>query len=369
MGVDYTRLYCDSMDIREATRSYEAWLARHTRVVAADLRLKHERMAGSALLFLRGTFYRWAQQWSEACPELAGAPRVLAVGDLHVENFGTWRDAEGRLVWGINDVDEAWRLPYTNDLTRLATSALLAIRARRLALSPREACDAILEGYRRALELGGRPFVLEERHAWLRALALGELRDPEKFWDHLDALPTARGAIPMGALRAALPDRGLAVRVVSRPAGVGSLGRPRFVALAAFHGARIAREAKALVPSAMAWATGRARVPNLCAAILQRAVRDPDPFFAVRGGWIVRRLSPHCSRIDLTDLSRERDEWRLLRAMGLETGNVHLGSRAPIAADLRRRRGRWLEEAAHAMAQLVEKEWRVCARIDGKVGR
>jgi len=36
---------------------------------------------------------------------------VLAVGDLHVENFGTWRDAEGRLIWGVNDFDEAWRLP------------------------------------------------------------------------------------------------------------------------------------------------------------------------------------------------------------------------------------------------------------------
>ena len=48
---------------------------------------------------------------------------MLAVGDLHVENFGTWRDADGRLCWGINDFDEADRLPYTNDLVRLAASA------------------------------------------------------------------------------------------------------------------------------------------------------------------------------------------------------------------------------------------------------
>ena len=354
------------MDIGEATRSYESWLASHTRIVAADLRLKHERMAESAFLFLRGTFYRWAQQWPGACPDLAGAPGVLAVGDLHIENFGTWRDAEGRLVWGINDVDEAWRLPYTNDLTRLATSALLAIKAGRLALTPREACEAILEGYRRALELRGRPFVLEDRYRWLREIALSDLRDPRKFWERLDALPTARGLTPIGVLRAALPDRRLSVRVVPRTAGVGSLGRPRFVALAISHGARIAREAKALVPSAMAWATGRTGARNLCAVVLRCAVRDPDPFFTVRNGWIVRRLSPDCSRIELRDLSRERDEWRLLRAMGLETANVHLGSGAPIAADLRRRRGRWLEEAALTMARLVEKDWRVCARIGMK---
>src|SRR5262249_20118319 len=46
---------------------------------------------------------------------------------LHVENYGSSRDAEGRLVWGINDFDEAGPPPYTNDLVRLATSAWLAI--------------------------------------------------------------------------------------------------------------------------------------------------------------------------------------------------------------------------------------------------
>ena len=38
------------------------------------------------------------------------------VGDLHVENYGTWRDAEGRLVCGNNDFDETCPLPYTNDV-------------------------------------------------------------------------------------------------------------------------------------------------------------------------------------------------------------------------------------------------------------
>ena len=38
----------------------------------------------------------------------------LSVGDLHVENFGTWRDSEGRLIWGINDFDEALRVKTLN---------------------------------------------------------------------------------------------------------------------------------------------------------------------------------------------------------------------------------------------------------------
>ena len=39
------------------------------------------------------------------------APKVLAVGDIHIENYGSWRDAEGRVVWGVNDFDEAAKCP------------------------------------------------------------------------------------------------------------------------------------------------------------------------------------------------------------------------------------------------------------------
>jgi len=91
-------------------------------VVEADLRLKHRDMAGSLFAFLRATFYRWSQLWKEVCPDLTDAPRLLAVGDLHVENFRTWRDAEGRLVWGVNDFDEVAEMPYAVDLVRLVTA-------------------------------------------------------------------------------------------------------------------------------------------------------------------------------------------------------------------------------------------------------
>src|SRR6202040_1164104 len=96
------------------------------------LELKHKRMAEGPFPFLRATFYRWAQLWPELCPRLAATPRGLGVGDLHVENFGTWRDSEGRLIWGVNDFDEACSLPYANDLVRLAVSAQLAIAANEL---------------------------------------------------------------------------------------------------------------------------------------------------------------------------------------------------------------------------------------------
>src|SRR5882762_5781868 len=106
------------MDIVGATRSYERWLATRATIVKADLGAKHAAMAEAPFPLLRATFYRWMQLWQEHAGNLDAAPKVLAVGDLHVENFGTWRDAEGRLIWGINDFDEAHPLPFTIDLVR-----------------------------------------------------------------------------------------------------------------------------------------------------------------------------------------------------------------------------------------------------------
>src|ERR1700704_2230121 len=96
-----------SMSFCAANRAYEAWLKAQCDVVESDLRYKHKRMRKSPFIFLRATFFRWAQQIERVCPDLTTAPRVLSVGDIHIENFGTWRDREGRLVWGINDFDEA----------------------------------------------------------------------------------------------------------------------------------------------------------------------------------------------------------------------------------------------------------------------
>src|SRR2546425_10882263 len=102
-------------------------------------------MSEGPFTLLRATFYRWAQIWPAHAKDLAKAPKVLAVGDLHVENFGTWRDGEGRLIWGINDFDETYPLPFASDLVRLATSAHLAIEEGHLSVRTRDSCDAIVD--------------------------------------------------------------------------------------------------------------------------------------------------------------------------------------------------------------------------------
>jgi hypothetical protein len=354
------------MNIVKATKKFEDWLRLHIRIVEPDLRFKHEQMAAALFPFFRATFYRWVQVWPEVCAELDRVTHLLSVGDLHVENFGTWRDTDGRLVWGVNDFDEACLFPYTMDLVRLATSALLATREEHLTMKAKESAAAILAGYERGMEEGGRPFVLGESHEWLRAIAESKLRDPVVFWQKMDRLPTVKGEIPESAREAIehlLPERGMRYRLARRVAGLGSLGHLRLVAIAEWKGGRVAREAKALTPSASHWLNPkRAPAEILYAAILRRAVRCPDPHVQMRGHWIVRRLSPHCSRIELDALGTSRGEMRLLEAMGRETANVHVGTeekRRAILKDLRGRKGNWLAGAAQAMADAMEKDWRV----------
>ena len=343
------------MNIRKATEKYEFWLARHLKIIEPDLQFKHEQMRTAPFPFMRATYYRWAQTWGEVCGDVARAPRVLAVGDLHAENFGTWRDIEGRLIWGINDFDEVWRLPYTNDLIRLATSALMA----EMTCDQKTGIGAILSGYREALEAGGRPFVLAEHHPALRLMATARLHDPEAYWAKLHALEESREPGPATANKAfdhMMPERGMRWREAHRVAGLGSLGRQRFVALAEWRGGSVAREAKALAPSACLWAEkGKGTAPILYQEMLDCAVRCRDPFVRLQKRWIVRRLAPDCSRIELSSLPKERDEIRLLHAMGWETANVHLGTgkAKTLLADLKKRRAGWLLTAAQDMQKAV----------------
>src|SRR5262249_6717461 len=146
---------------------------------------KHEKMSDGAFAFLRGTYWRWAETILDVCPEVANAPETLAVGDIHLENFGTWRDDDGRLVWGVNDFDEAADMPYALDVVRLAASAILGRPAR--TITSKDICASILQGYEEGLE-NPRPFVLDDEHGWLRVLVVVPEAERRKFWDKIGKL-------------------------------------------------------------------------------------------------------------------------------------------------------------------------------------
>jgi len=314
--------------------------------------------------FLRATYYRWAQIWPEVCPELAKDTTVLAVGDLHVENFGTWRDVDGRLVWGINDFDETHMLPFSNDLVRLAVSAWLAVESGELSIAPGTACAAILEGYRACLRAGGRPLVLVDSSSPLRTMARDRLNQPERLWKKLHSHPPERRPVPKDALCAIkllLPDSDITLQFLHRVAGLGSLGKERFTGIGTWLGGQIAREAKALTASACDWAEGKNGGGKIrYDKILRRSVRCRDPLVQVHGKWLVRRLSPDCFRIPLSHLPKKRNERDLLYSMGWETANIHLGSASTkkLAKQLKQKPADWLQRATAAMSKATTRDWK-----------
>jgi hypothetical protein len=120
-------------------------------------------MRASRVGFLRAMFHRWAEMGPEACPAVAQAPRVVAVGALHGEDFGTRRDIEGRLAWQIND--------------------------------------------------------FAEEHGWVRRLAPCEFREPAYFRRRLRAMRAVTPALPAGApsaLDRVMPGKGLRSQIEQR---------------------------------------------------------------------------------------------------------------------------------------------------------
>jgi Uncharacterized protein conserved in bacteria (DUF2252) len=349
------------MSFRNDNAAFEAWLKKQCDVVARDVDYKHHRMKKSAFIFLRATYFRWARKIPALCPELMDAPQVLAVGDLHLENFGTWRDADGRLVWGVNDFDEAAIMPYPLDLVRLAASIRLAPK---LDVSNQATTEALLGGYREGLDQP-QPALLSEGETWLRPYAERPDYKPAKFWKEVAEYPKAKPPPKIaGRLIASLPKDVERVRLCSRVAGGGSLGRPRYVAVAFWRGGHVLREAKALVPSAWTWAHGgRSRASHFL-DIANGRYRAPDPFLDVHDKFIFRRLAADSRKIELGASAGAKLKAELFRAMAFDLASIHAAGSpgaAALRADLKKRPRGWLNKAAKAAAAAVERdyeEWR-----------
>lgn len=147
-------------------------------------RTKFRKMAADPFAFYRGSacvFYadvagqedRWADERTS---------RVWIQGDLHAENFGTYMDGAGVLIFDVNDFDEAYVGHFTWDLKRFAAS--VALLCWQKALSDEEIAGLI--------ETFVRAYVEQVRH-------FTEVDDDASFSLNLD---TARGAV-LSALQSA----------------------------------------------------------------------------------------------------------------------------------------------------------------------
>lgn len=351
--------------IRASALQYEDWLREQLDgdVVAKDVAKKHEKMRENTFVFLRATYWRWSEIILDVCPDLADAAQVLGVGDIHLENFGTWRDVDGRLAWGVNDFDEAAMMPYVLDLVRLAASAILGRGRRRV--TDEEICSAILQGYRQGLE-APKAVVLDRELQWLRELVVVPEAKRKKFWKNMAAAKSKRAPVRYrNAIAEAMPQPRLSITTAPRQAGTGSLGRPRWVGSAEWRGAPVLREAKALVISAWSRARGNNDRTIRCCEIANGRFRPVDPWYRITNGVAVRRLSPNNRKIEVGDGSSTLFGRDMLQMMGFELANVHLGTgrrQDAIKVDLDKRKRGWLtanaRKAVFATTQ-EHKDWLV----------
>jgi uncharacterized protein (DUF2252 family) len=121
-------------------------------LVEADplaFRGKFRTMSADPHAFYRGTaclFYADVTGQDDPYAD-ARSGRIWVHGDLHVENFGTYLNSDGRLVFDINDFDEAYVGRFTWDLQRFAAS--LALMGWQKAL-PEEDVSRLIGRYLRA---------------------------------------------------------------------------------------------------------------------------------------------------------------------------------------------------------------------------
>jgi len=365
-------------NIVQSTLGYETWLRGHITVRETDLEQKHQFMADDIFMFFRATFYRWCERWYAACPSLANAEQLYAVGDLHIQNFGSWRDGHARLIWGVNDYDEVATMSFAVDLVRLIMSAELASEETPACdLTLTEICECVREGYSAGLKNSPEPFVLERRHAWLLRLVRTALKEPKFFWrrwlrertqpiaeDHIPAPLVARlhQAMPQGV---AFEFRELRKGVTK---GLGSLGHQRFFAYTEHHGGPVAMEGKSMAPSAVVWATGKSTKEIHVDRLLKGPGRPSTPHTSTHDGWLVRPIMSDCGRVDLAELGLAEaaeestfDQERLLFSMGYEIANLHQLSkpREELSERLKGVKVGALKQAALTMLELLQEDFRM----------
>ena len=301
----------------------------------ARLALKYRAMRASPFAFLRASCQLFYDELALASLP-ADAPLVWACGDLHLENFGSYKGDNGLVYFDLNDFDEAALAPCTWDLARLLVSVLVA--ARTLGVDAPEGlhlCHEFIDAYAAALLTGKARWVERETAQGMvrELLDNPRMRNRAQFLDRrteragrhrriridgkkalgVDAAQRKRIETFMRAFAATQPKPGFyrLLDVARRIAGSGSLGVKRFVLLVEGKGSPDANyllDLKQALPSALAARvqTSQPRWDNEAQRIvsLQQRVQAISPAFlhaVTIGGvaYVLKGLQPSEDRVAL----------------------------------------------------------------------
>jgi uncharacterized protein (DUF2252 family) len=123
------------------------------------LAMKLKLLGDNVFSFYRGTCHLFYEDWPKNS-SLNQAPVTWICGDLHLENFGSYKGDNRLTYFDFSDFDESVLAPCTWELARVLVSIYVA--ADSLQLKKKEApelCDAFLESYINALKQGSPQWV------------------------------------------------------------------------------------------------------------------------------------------------------------------------------------------------------------------
>ena len=345
----------------------------------AAFRVKFRKMAASAFAFYRGTAGLYYADVTSAPYDTYGAKyldertsRVWIHGDLHAENFGTYLNSEGRLVFNVNDFDEAYVGAFTWDVQRLAASLALIGYAKALsdetitglvrafAAAYRGRISALVRDGESAaftLDTATGPILDTLRRARLQTRVA--LLDSETVIDGYDRrfrkgggaieLDEATRADVLAAFEAYLPTLPPATRtrpdalrvkdvIGRRGIGIGSAGLPSYNLLLEGHTDALENDVIIYLKQGQTPAVSRHITdPEIRGyfeheghrtVISQRALQaHSDPWLGyatLRGqGQLVAEVSPYTADLDWTDLNEPAGLRSVIDYLGRATASMH----------------------------------------------
>jgi uncharacterized protein (DUF2252 family) len=314
------------------------------------LALKYRKMRSSAFAFFRGSCHLYYTRLPK--DEVSkSAPLTWACGDLHLENFGSYK-ADDRLVYfDINDFDESALAPATWDLVRLLASMHMA--SKDLGLKRRETqalCSTALLAYVAALAGGKALWMERDRAQGLVGDLLGSLRqrDRAQFLDSRTLLKNKRRRLRVDGVKTlpASPEQRQVVQtlmqdfaktqnnpgffhvldIARRVAGNGSLGLDRFVILVEGKGSPNANyllDLKHVMPSCLTphlkvkqprWPSQAQRVVSVADRMQALPMAFTHTLAWGQDSCILRGLQPSEDRIDLTQGPADQEKMQQLLA-------------------------------------------------------
>jgi uncharacterized protein (DUF2252 family) len=377
------------------------------------LRMKYAAMRDNPFSFLRGTCHLFYARLPRA-GVLKKAPLAWISGDLHFENFGSYKGDNRLVYFDINDFDEACLAPCTWELVRLLASVLLGTAA--IGVSRAEAmalCYTALEEYSAKLRLGKARWIERDVAEGMVSDLLHQLRQRTRV-DLLDRRTELKHKAKRRVLRVdgvkALPatqkqrDKVAAFMVefaraqpnpafyrmhdvARRIAGTGSLGLDRYVILVEGKGSpngNYLLDLKEATPSAVVpclstrqpkWASEAQRVVDLQHRAQAVSAAFLQPAMLGKRSYILRALQPVEDRVALGNWHGKLPRLELvIRNMGELIAWSHLrgsGRQGSATADeliefgsQRKWQGK-LMEVAQACAAQADSDWReYCAAYD-----